>query len=290
MSKIIGTLLIILLALGVGAAAGLYIAWIVAPVTYTDTAPHSLRTDFKDQYRYMISAAYLASGDLGRAQTRLSLLHDANSAQALAMQAQRMSASGAPLNEALPLSVLADALQGLSEQPTATLTLIPTLEIPATATPSQTPDPLRTVTLTPRPAQTQSPTPEPSPTITRTPIATVTPRPTRTPTATPGAPYALQSQETICDAARPGLLRIYVRDAARQPVAGVPMVIAWGSVQETFFTGFKNEIDPGYADFSMLADVEYSLQVGLGGEIFTGLRAPACPGGVIGGLLLRFEQ
>ena len=50
--------------LAIGLGLGLLIAWVIAPVTYTDTAPISLQAQFKDQYRLMIARAYQANGDV----------------------------------------------------------------------------------------------------------------------------------------------------------------------------------------------------------------------------------
>ena len=62
---------IMLLALGAGFGAGLYYAWVVSPLRWSDIAPDTLRADFKDQFRLAISSAYAATGNLDRARARL---------------------------------------------------------------------------------------------------------------------------------------------------------------------------------------------------------------------------
>ncbi|NPA30376.1 MAG: hypothetical protein GXO37_00065, partial [Chloroflexi bacterium] len=48
----------LLTGLLLGFGLGLFIAWVLAPVRYTDTAPDRLRADFKDAYRTLIALAY----------------------------------------------------------------------------------------------------------------------------------------------------------------------------------------------------------------------------------------
>ena len=83
------------LALLVGLGLGLVYSWVISPTHIVDAQPASLRADFKDQYRSVIAAAYSATGNLPRAQVRLSLLGDADPIEALNAQAQHMLASGA---------------------------------------------------------------------------------------------------------------------------------------------------------------------------------------------------
>src|SRR5690348_319460 len=84
----------LLTGLILGLALGLAYSWIFSPVKYVDTAPYSLRDDFKDQYRNLIASAYLTDGDLGRAKARLALLKDDDPSRVLAAQAQRVVAGG----------------------------------------------------------------------------------------------------------------------------------------------------------------------------------------------------
>ena len=81
--------LYLLTGLLIGLGLGLLYAWVISPVKYVDTSPASLRADFKDGYRAAIASAYLASGNVERAQSRLALLGDPNPVQALVNQAQQ---------------------------------------------------------------------------------------------------------------------------------------------------------------------------------------------------------
>jgi hypothetical protein len=58
-----------------------------------------------------------------------------------------------------------------------------------------------------------------------------------------------------------GLLRIYIRDRVGVGVAGVEIAISWPGGKDTIFTGFKPEIDPGYADFQMKPDEIYQIEL-----------------------------
>ena len=62
--------LAILLGLGLGMAYG----WLVSPVKYVDTAPDTLRVDYKTDYVLMVAEAYQKEGDLDMAIRRLALL------------------------------------------------------------------------------------------------------------------------------------------------------------------------------------------------------------------------
>jgi hypothetical protein len=277
--------------LGLGLALGLLYAWVLAPVQYVDTAPASLRADFKDQFRIMIAAAQSANGNLPRAQTRLALLGDPDPAAALMEQSRRSSGQAA-----LALAGLAQAIgPSVSAEPSQTATL-PATEtsspLPsASATPvsSATRGPPRGTRAGPTPIQTASSLPS------NTPRSTFTPRPTLTPTATAGAPFALVSQEVVCDQdIQPGLLQVEISDGDGKPVAGAEILIAWQGGQESLFTGLKPELGDGYADFAMQAGVVYSLRLAMESETASDLSIPACesPDGTPfgGAIRLEFEQ
>ncbi len=285
------------LLLGIGIGIG--VAWGMPQAQPVDTSPASLRYDFKDEYRYMIAAAYTISGDLGRAQARLATLNESNPVQSLGEQAQRMLAQNSSIERVRILANLSEAIQSQlqatpspergADSPSPVPPLnegSPTLELPA-ATP--TPEPTEDPSL-PRP--TSTPTDTPFPTL--PPLPTATLRPTRTATPTPGAPFTLVSQSTACDPKQPGLLQVNLQNALGQPAPGQELVITWFGGEEHFFTGFKNEISPGYADFTLAGGIEYALSLSDGRTRITGLTAPACAGddgkSYPGSILLEFRQ
>lgn len=63
---------LVMIAIGVG--FGLLYGWVLEPVQYVDTAPDSLRMDYKTDYVLMVSEAYQVERDLNLAVQRLSLL------------------------------------------------------------------------------------------------------------------------------------------------------------------------------------------------------------------------
>jgi hypothetical protein len=286
-----------------GAVLGLAYAWVVDPIEYLDTAPISLRADFKDEYRALIASAYVASGDLARAESRLTLLGDGDTARVLAEQAQRAMAEGQSPQDAQALGVLAVAVgQGLTpaavtpmtsdtpaiapsstiaptlkptlspalmttSAPTVTLTLTSTLEEDIVGTPEDNPGAGDSAT------ETLAPTED----ARRTPFPTDTPFPTRTPTATPGAPFVLREQTFVCEQTlRDPLIQVFVEDIDGRPVPGVEVVVNWEEGENHFFTGVKPDLGMGYADFIMTPGVVYSLRLVAGGEIFPDLTPAEC--------------
>ncbi len=218
---------VILLALLAGFGLGLVYSWEIAPPRVTSAAPVALRADFKDAYRAAIAASYAATGNLPRAQARLSLLKDPDSIEALNAQAQRMTANGASLQQADQVAALALALNGNTENiptsPSATQVANDIQEVASTITlPPPPPDaPIVLTETSQAPAETQP-----------IPIAS-TPRPTRTAIPTPGAPFTLSGQDSICDSNLPdGLLQVIVLNSNRRQMPGIKIVITWDGGEE----------------------------------------------------------
>jgi hypothetical protein len=63
---------VIAIVLGIG--LGLAYGWVLSPVQYVDTAPDSLRADFKTDYVLMVAEAFNADENLALAVRRLALL------------------------------------------------------------------------------------------------------------------------------------------------------------------------------------------------------------------------
>ncbi len=79
-----------------------------------DTEPASLHPDFRAEYRALIAQAYLADGDLGRAQMRLALLQDENPAAALEANRSRRKKPTAPTGKFQALAALSGGLRNTS--------------------------------------------------------------------------------------------------------------------------------------------------------------------------------
>jgi hypothetical protein len=63
-----------LIAMAIGAAAGLFYGWVVNPVEYVDMSPQSLRVDYKSDFVLMVAESYQADHDLGLSVRQLALL------------------------------------------------------------------------------------------------------------------------------------------------------------------------------------------------------------------------
>lgn len=280
------TIAIVAAGLLLGFSIGVLYTWIISPVAYIDTSPASLRSDFKDQYRLAIADAYAADSNLPRARVRLALLGDADPALILMDQSRRASGLGGSPASALALVGLAQAISPSSGTSTVSS---PTIAPTETATPQPSISP-SLVTGTPG---TPSPTAKSKPS--RTPGDTITPRPTATPSPTTGAPFAIATNNTVCDESlQPGLLQVIVKDADGKQVPGVEIIIAWQGGQESFFTGLKPELGDGYADYAMQNGVIYSIKLAMDSETASDLSIPSCKkkdgSSYAGGLLVIFQQ
>ena len=270
---------------------GLVYAWKIAPVSYVDATPAILRSDFKDQYRTVIAAAYASTHDLNRARARLELLGNADAIGELSAQAQRMLAAGEDFDQVRSIAQLAtDLQQGFvsipftttpftNSQPTAILET-PFIEAPFPTETLFFDVPTLEFELTP---------------LVPSVVLTPTPRPAATGIPAPGQPFALVGQDTVCDTDRkPGLLQIMLMDARRRQVAGLEIIVTWDKGEDRVFTGLKTELGTGYADVLMKADTVYSVQVVQGGSFVPNISAPMCTdpagGTYLGGLLLTFQQ
>ena len=283
----------VLFALLAGVGLGLIYAWVLSPRGITDAQPSALRADFKDQYRFVVAAAYAATGNLPRAQARLALLRDTDSVEALNAQAQRMragSAHGEQFENADLIVALALALaEDTNGSPISTSTMevvnqvedTPTVTVPPIA--SEAPAVLTETPLSVETIETQAA------------VSAPTARPTQTLVPTLGAPFELTGQESICDSNLPdGLLQVIVLNPSRRQLAGVEIVITWDGGNEQFFTGLKPELGNGYADYIMTPNTTYTVQLARGSDVALGITAPTCQTATgenfFGGIKLTFQQ
>lgn len=130
----------LVLGLLLGFSLGLAIAWGIAPNTRFSSSPATLRADYKDEYRLLIASAFTATGDVGRARSRLALLEEDDSVQALLEQALRIGSGQtqsiifplAPEPSVFALALLANAIQQTSYPPVleSTNTTAPIISLP----------------------------------------------------------------------------------------------------------------------------------------------------------------
>jgi hypothetical protein len=259
-----------------GIALGLFYSWVISPVEYVDAPPYALREDFKDEYRALVAAAYLYSNDLLRAEDRLAQLKDDETAQSLAIQAQRALSEGRPEAEVRALGILAMAIgEGM---PPIEPGISPTQVI-------GTPLPARSDTPTPVLNQPASSLEVPLPAtstltaIVPVPLPTYTVLPTSTAKSTPtqGAAFMLKETRLDCNPnqSQP-LIQVVVQDAAGQPVPSIEIMVTWDGGEDQFFTGLKPELGLGYADFLMIPEIVYSLMLIDGGNSVSDLTAAEC--------------
>jgi hypothetical protein len=273
-----GWFLITGLILGLG--IGLLIAWVISPVAFVDTAPATLRPDYKDQYRRMIALAFVADNDIGRAKQRLTLLQDQEPVKVLSAQAQQVLAAGGSAEDAKALALLASAL---NDQPNASA--------PTTQAPTGAPGQDATLDVS---QAVQTPTPENTQIVTAAP--TFTPRPTQNAQATLASPFYLVDKQAVCNPKLPeGLLQIQANSASGQPADGLRVHVTWKDGENYFYTGLIPAVNLGYAEFSMTQGKVYSVQVGDGGEPVNDLTPQECTnpdGGAtyLGGWSLEFGQ
>jgi hypothetical protein len=245
-------------------------------VKYVDAPPYALRADFKDEYRALVAAAYMYSNDLLRASDRLAQLKGDETAQSLAMLAQRALAEGRPEGEVRALGILALAL-GEGVTPGASNAASTQTVITSTTVSSETPTPiLNQPTVSLAVSQQASPTqsstvPAPQAINTLQPISTTTSTPTQ------GAAFVLQGSRLVCnlDQSQP-LIQVDIQDAAGQPVPSIELIVTWDGGEDHFFTGLKPELGLGYADFLMTPDVVYSIYLAEGGQSVNDLSAAEC--------------
>lgn len=266
----------LLTGLIIGGVIGLVFAWKVSPVRYVDTQPSTLREDYKDQYRALIAAAYVADGNLPRAMYRLEkALGDKDIARVLTVQAQRALAEGRPAEEAHALGLLAVAVSSGSNSVPGSPHIDPTI----TPVPVVDPTGWLSSTVMARP----SPPPGATQPFTATqeqvnPAPAITLLPTLTPTPNPAAAFVLKDgPELLCSPnLKAPLLIVDASDKAGAPIPGVEVVVNWTGGEDHFYTGLKPELGLGYADFSMNPGVAYTIHLGDGGQPVTNLGAAEC--------------
>ena len=251
----------------IGLILSLTYGWVLdprpLPVRPADLAPRD-----KEVYLRLIAAAYAHDHDETKAKARLAGLNEPDIEQRVVDLTENYIIEERDVRDITALIALAETLGQTSSvmlpfiatptpQPTSTSTPAPT----PTPRPTNTPTPSTpTRTITPTPAPTTTPTPTLPPSATPSPTASPSSTPTRTPTPGPDAPYGVAQSVPLCDNTNGGLLRIYVRDRLEVGVPGVEISVTWPGGKDKFFTGFKPEIDPGYADFQLKPNELYRIE------------------------------
>jgi hypothetical protein len=260
----------------IGLAMSLTYGWVLDPRP-ASIGPANLAPAGQDMYIRLVALAFFHDRNMERAMSRIAKLENPNFQNQIITLTERYIQENQDIRDIRALVTLADTLGPISGEmlaflstPTPLPTAIPTstptnTPVPPMPTATDTPTPTNTRPPTPTRAATATPTEEATPTITSTPTvtstSTLTLTPSQTPTPGPGSPYGVATSMVACDSANGGLLKIYIRDRLGVGVTGVEIQVSWPGGRDTLFTGFKPEIDPGYADFQMEADKRYRIEL-----------------------------
>lgn len=244
---------VLVVGLVLGLAAGLVYAWVIAPLPAIDTYPPLLGPDHRADWIRMTLLAYGEEGNWNRTQLRLRDLPPDEIRLVAEQTLDQAVDAGYPLDILQKLARLADSygVDSLAVQIyTGSDLVAPTVVPPASPTPV---------------APTATPTLLSSPTLSPTPLLS---RLTTTLTPQPLAAHRIISQTLTCTE-RPQIAvslvvsrtttvrrREIVEDV---PVPGRELWLLWADGAERATTGFKPDIDPGYADFDIAPGIVYNL-------------------------------
>lgn len=240
----IRTLIPLLLGVIIGLPPGLYYAWEVEPVEYVQTAPQSLRSDYRRIYLSLIAQAHAATGDTERAAERLAVFQSDDIGQELTSLAQREAAQGGPAARAQALARLAEEIAQIKGQ----ISQVPAGSTGSAAAARATTSPPFRSTSTNRPTRPATLTDRLSPSASPTEMVIYTYTLTERAIACPGPTF-------------PPEIMVEITDEGGDPVPGVRLTVLWDEGQDRFYTGLQPQVSPGYADFEMEVGVDYALQV-----------------------------
>jgi len=244
-----------LLALIAGSGIGLFLAWYVFPVSYSEAQPFDLNARDKDDFLRMIAASYVIDNNFALAQQRLNALQLPNMKTRLNELAQ---AEQNPFTQQALVKLRLDV-----DRPKSAL-------LRATSTPRPTRD------LTPRPRITVivlEPTPILPTAIPPTPLPTPIP-PTSEPN--PNAPRFELKEKRALDCLSVGggaTIQVEVQDKDGKGLAGIAVEVNSALGNEQFYTGLKPERGNGFGDVSVVPGT-YSVHLveNAQSEVFGDLR------------------
>jgi hypothetical protein len=245
----------VIFGIALGLAAGLILAWVVAPVQQVDIRPSQLNEADQARFLEAVALAYAQDGNLDRAVRRLlDLQLPGDPIQVMADTACRLatsdyinSSSGFRAVQAMVSFYQLQGRAGCADEVIRVQALESTQVVEVTL-------PTATFTLIPPPTKTA--TPEGSLLATATsaaPLAQATPLPAR---------FDLANVATSCSAARPGMIEVLVFAAnGSSGIPGQAVRVRWGDEDSLFVTGLQPERGAGYADFEMEAEQSYLVDL-----------------------------
>jgi hypothetical protein len=258
-----------LVGLVLGLVIGLVYAWQIDPVVVRNVAPADLQS--ADQQAYIVSAAleYSAKGDLQQAVERLlEVAPDQNPFEVAANTTCELIRTG-QVDDVGDIEVIR-SLRSIYEPQG--------VQAPCDTQAFNTPVPVTLVI----PSPTITFTPSITPVASKTPTLEIAPAPVSSPLpnstqAVGGTRFREAFLESYCDPANNGLIEVYVRDSASNPLSGVAILIADNQRREAlFYSGLKPERGEDYADFQMEAGQSYRLGIEGEGMLTRAIDAIPC--------------
>lgn len=273
------------IAMLLGIVTAVWLSWSVFPLSQPVGSPAVFRTDYRQDYIYMVSESLAQTGDFEQAKARLELLEEPDLPQTIVLELERYLREGRPADDVRHMARLA---QGLGADGAALDLFAPTI-VPDTI--AAIPTPTRISQL----ADESAAAAEATATLLPTPTTIVEPTNTPIPVQTlSGEQLAFQlvAQEEVCTPLEELVeIELFVQDSEGEGLAGQQIVVSWDNEQDQFVTGLKREIDAGYADFTMSAGISYSAELLAGSNQVSGLTATPCDDGAgQTGWRLTFQQ
>jgi hypothetical protein len=244
--------LAVIVGLILGIGAGLFYAWMIAPVVRENVEPWQLDLEGREAWTAAIALAYAQDGDLGRAVDRLvGLRFPGDPIQGVADTACRIASTGGA-NSTTGLNTVRAMMRLYQPQGRTgcadTLLALDALNAAVVEITVAAPTP----TLTPPPSKTPEPiSTRPSP----TPVAII-------PTAIPQNDFILVGVTTTCSTSASGVIVVEVYES--NGGTGVPAVevrARWNGGESRFFTGLHPGRSPAYSDFQMEPGVDYLIDL-----------------------------
>lgn len=244
-------LVIFLISLAAGLAAGLAYAWLVMPVRTPDSSPAHLNEADRSLYVGLIAASFAANGDSTAASRRLAGLGPVSESELLKLIQQDLESGRADVDSA-QLVKLAVAL-----------------DIDA---------PIVGLLAPPRPIADEDDRPSQQVGNLSTPSPSSTSR------------FRLVGREPVCVSGEDArIIEINVTDSDGEPLAGEAITVRWESGQDRFYTGLKSHVDAGFADFDMQAGIIYAVAIADDQPSIDDLQTHLCADGREGGWRLVYE-
>lgn len=223
-----------LLAMFAGLGMGLFVAWYLVPLRYSNAQPWDLGAAEKDDYLRMIASSYALDNDLRRAIERMYYLQLPDARSHLAALARE---EVNPLTQQALLKLWVDLRQPDIALARPTSTPRPTRDtspkVRVTVIVLEPTAPLPTASSVTRPPTPLPPTSEPNPNAPR---------------------FELKEKRALDCTALAGkrVIQVIVQDAAGNGLPGIAIEVSSEHGNELFFTGLKPEKGAGFADVEVL--------------------------------------